>query len=255
MLKIYLNTEKIQKGDMYYKKICNIALLITSIFVFNTWKMTNQTLLPAIGQIEFFKNEPIQNLTIFLINSISAYGFFHGFVFLIRFLIEKITLAKKIIFGPAYFNGTWIGYYYAPENEIEPIVCYMMMEQDSERISMNAEAYNYSDRSYRCTWYSINDVFIDTPNALLHYIYEGYGKKNQVKINGRGMFTGKFLKKGFFRNPYRIDGSGFNSLSAIMIRMVFKKSSENTIVMEGKKSELINKAINFFKEDVLKKDG
>jgi hypothetical protein len=213
-----------------------------------TWKLTETIDFSRINNIA------IQDSIIFLINFISAYGFFNVFVSLIAGILERCQLVKKIILGSSYLEGTWVGYYFTPENT--PIVFFQIIEQNTEQIHILTEAY-YENKRNRCKWYSISEVSIDTLRSTLNYLYDVdmINKNEQDNSRSLGLFISTFHKKknGFLKYPCRINGYAFNLNSQTKLKTVQIKYSDSTYINleEGDINRLIQKAMDFYAKDAM----
>ena len=149
---------------MFYRKICNIALILTSIFVFYTWSFTNSVNFP------YFENK----ILVYFLNFVSAFGIFRLVVFIAVNILERIKLVKKIIFGSSYFEGTWVGYYFSPyDNKL--VIFYQTIFQTIEDVNIFTRAYNEEDMSYRGIWTSISTVSIKPIESEMSYLFKFVG--------------------------------------------------------------------------------
>jgi len=218
---------------MMYRKICNIALLVTSFFVFITWTLTNEI------SISHDYNGMFSQIIIFVINFASAFGFFRIFVSLTIYILERLKIAKKAIFASSFFEGRWVGYYVSPENN-KPIVFFQIIEQSIDVVHILSEDYNVDDsNSYRGVWKSEGDVSIASKKSSLSYLYNfDSTTPNSVTF---GMFNATFHKKGILSIPCIINGHAFNLHSKTKFRVQQIKVSDS-IVMGG------NDKKNFYKK-------
>lgn len=220
---------------MYQKRICNIALLITSILVYVMWSSL------AVCA----SNLPHSVLINFLLFFIVGYGFFHLCVSLTKCVLEKSETIKRIIFGSSYLEGTWIGYYIWEDKT--PVIFFQIIEQNIDYIYVLTEAYHL-DKSLRCTWHSISDVSVDARHSSLLYLYQVDSIGKNTCLNG--LFISKYLKRRWLcciNNPFRIHGYAFNLNSSIKTKTVQVKTSNNVIIRsDADIGELLQKALEFY---------
>jgi hypothetical protein len=246
---------------MLYKKICNSAILVTSILVFITWKGLIKTELP-ISDLPFLKYVN-QDVLKFVIGYFMAYGFFNFIVFFTINILIKITIEKKIILGSFYFEGTWIGYYFGPEKVYDssdnvsyaarkvPVIFFQTIQQNIDEIIIsNTEAYHKGDdnlyKTHRCSWHSISNVSISSSGSLLSYLYHATSIQADDDLT-LGLFTGTFHRKGIFNNPCRIQGQAFNTYSKKYIKTLqIKEKNSIKITSEEEVKKLLEKAIEFY---------
>jgi hypothetical protein len=119
------------------KKIYNISLASTSIFVFLTWNFT------ARIDPNIFQNTATHITVTTTINLVLAYGFFHALANIIIYFSNKSTYIKKLILGSSYIEGIWIGYSIS-SLEGNDSLRYIVKEinQDMENIVITARSYD-----------------------------------------------------------------------------------------------------------------
>ncbi|MCL2243661.1 MAG: hypothetical protein FWC03_04245 [Treponema sp.] len=227
---------------MLHRKIYNIALIVTSIFVFFTWSLTNTINLP------FFENRVI----LYLVNFASSFGFFKLFVIITTYILERITFVKKIIFGSSYFEGIWIGYYTSPTDG-KTRIFFQIIDQTIDDVNIFSRSF-ILDKTYRGSWKSTNDVSINPKKSELSYMYEFDGV--DTTDHTHGMFIGSFCKKGILKTPFSMTGNAFNYYSKVKIRTELIKVSNSTVLKDYDKdydkNKLLEKALKFYKDEVTK---
>jgi hypothetical protein len=221
---------------MYYKKICNIALFGTSIFVFVIWSLFQNIDISKIGI------EKVQYIVKIIFTMIYAYGFFNLSVHVLIKLLIKIPLVKKIIYGSSYIEGTWIGYYFNMNN---PYLCSLHITQTIEKTNIMSKAY-YLNNSIRGHWDSKSDVTIEKSNNLLSFLYEV--KLSDLNASYDGMAQLFLQIKGMLKNPYKMDGFAYNLKSRIKLPMYLMKISDyqNPEIDED---ELVIKAKEYYQNN------
>ena len=189
------------------------------------------------------------------IGFVVAYGFFHLFACLTAKLLENIHIIKRIVFGSSYFEGTWVGYYFAKDNV--PAIIVQKMEQSIDCMHISAIVY-YDDKTPKRKWKSIGKVSVDTDTSSLLYMYESNtiykDYKNEQELekktleHGFGVF--EFQQKPFlwfFRNPCRLIGY---TRSRKKVNVVLTKVSDNVCInSEDDVHEFVQKALNFYQLD------
>jgi hypothetical protein len=225
--------------NMFYKKICNIAISLTSIAVFLIWASLYDI------DLSYFKNSCVQYLIKTLIGLVFAFGFFKMLVFAIIFLIEKSSRFKRCVFDSSYFEGIWVGYYIAPIDG-RHVIFYQIIEQTTEHIQISVQAYHADDRSYRGNWKSIHMVFINPKEARLIYSYEFTGISQNEQPVSRGLFEADFQKDAK-KIPCRIEGNAFNFITKMRFKMDIKKESNNPVIENNDNKKLLDAAYEFYK--------
>jgi len=228
---------------MIYKKICNGALFVTSIFVFVTWSWID------ISNLGYFDNKIITTIIEMVLKFISAFGFFSIIVSITAYILVKIPLLKKIIFGSSYFEGRWVGYYVAPSDNAH-VIFYHIIEQNIDYTNISTWSYNVSDMSFRGLWDTTSEVSINIKKSEMSYLYEFDGINPSKHTHG--MFTGKYFKEGIFKIPCRMTGHGYNSESHTKFLTETRKISHSTIMNNNDKSRFLQEAHDFYNNEVLK---
>ena len=124
------------------KRIYNLALLFTSIFVFAVWTL--------LGQIntDLISSPVIRYVIMTFISFIFAYGFFHGSANIAIFLSDRMVLIKKLILGSSYIEGVWVGYSLEKSctnldvASSVPRYTVRTIEQTMDKITISTKAYN-----------------------------------------------------------------------------------------------------------------
>ena len=225
---------------MVYEKIYTIAIFFTSIFVFTIWVLIG-------GSI--YVDGADQKIYTVLLGIVFSYGFFGLFTNIILLLLNKSTKIRKIVLGPTYFEGTWVGYYMATENT--PVIFFQIIQQSIDDINITTEAYHI-DRRYRCSWWSVSKVSADPRTLKLYYMYEidKMVDENEITI---GIFNSNFLvnKKWGISNPCRINGYAFNLHSKEKVRVQQIKLRDTiSIVNDDCIDVLVKKALEFYHRDI-----
>jgi len=202
---------------MYYKRICNIAILATSLLVFFVWSIINDINFSSYG-ITGFWAVGIN----FVISFIVAFGFFNGFTIFTTKVILRITLVKRLILGSAYIEGVWVGFYITPKR---PYLCYVTVEQNIDEPTI-INGFSYSvEKEKRHLWNSCGEVSIDKNSLRFQYILTPIGVEatDDGFINYDGFANYLLYNKKRFRNPHSINGRAFNLESPIKIHTELKK--------------------------------
>ncbi|MDR0437125.1 MAG: hypothetical protein LBH22_02345 [Bacteroidales bacterium] len=243
--RIQLGFRASQDIIMYYKRICNIALFVTSIVVFYVWT-TIGYLLGNVDEASLYGLSKYS--TQLLISFICAYGFFHFFVTLTIKVLEKSVIVKRIVFGSSYLEGTWVGYYFSPPNI--PVIFVQKIEQGTDHTHISSDSYHL-DLGFRCKWQSISEVSIDIKKSSLLYMYEV--ESIDKKTRAHGLCVLEFLQKKYSmirRNPHRLSGYVFNTGTATRINILLVKISDDTCISsEEEQHKLILAALDFYKLD------
>jgi hypothetical protein len=229
---------------MYYEKICNVALVVTSIVVFFIWQFVNTINFP-----DYFYPQ-IQPMIKTFINLIFAYGFFNSFIFLFKKLLEALTPIKKIIYGESYIEGTWIGYYFVENNVF---LIYAKIQQAIGGININGKAVYMDKKTTRCLWNSSSYVTIDRPNNKVSFMYE------VQSMDDNGIYKGIFEldleeKRGLLNNPFRMHGYAFNLHSKQKIEIKLERlGKSNSKNKNGHDEEILfNKVLEIYEKDIKK---
>jgi len=242
---------------MHYKRIYNIALFSTSILIFIIWSI----IIPVIKTFNI-GSVLIENMIRFLISSVFAYGSFHAIVLLIVGLLKRVMFVKRLIFGPSYIEGTWIGYYFAGKNNI-PVIFFQIIKQDIDEIHILSQCY-HTDKTYRCAYNSIGEVSIEPSSSSFRFLY------NVDRIDKKevhyGMVISKlqFEKRRFSKFPCRITGysyylgvhqkqfvvqTKYSDSIFINSKLDYKESKYNFLISSEQTAELIQKALDFYNKE------
>ncbi|MCL2211374.1 MAG: hypothetical protein FWB95_05575 [Treponema sp.] len=226
---------------MLYKKIFYLALLITSVLVFFTWSIIDNSNFLIMSD-----NVYLQMLFKILTSLILAYLFFYSIASFVIYLLNRLKKIKKFIFRSIYFEGTWIGFYRTKDNN--PIVYFQIIEQDIEHMHIYGEAY-YLNMNLRCSWHSTSEVTIEIKNATLSYLTDIELDINKVHIPG--FFISTFFKKGIREIPWRIKGTS-TSLNNTNVSIEQIKVSDKTDILKciDDKTKLLQEAIKTFQDDI-----
>ena len=221
---------------MHYKRVCNIAILMTSILVFLVWTL--------ISYINFARFN-ITGLWVYVINFaitfIVAFGFFNLFTIAITKLLYGVTWIKKIMLGTSYIEGTWVGYYLSTSNNIN--LCYVTIEQSIESPTI-INGFSFSVRgAYKNRWNSNGEVSIDLTKNTLSFLYEISLLNDDIPRIG--FVNYRIHGKRRFKNPYLITGEAFSPGTSKM-HTSFKKYSDKATDTDPKK--LISMAREHYNE-------
>ena len=219
---------------MLYRKIFNLALFVTSIFAFFVaW--------PLVINLPYH-NEFVQFLAFF----VSASGFFNIFTSLAVYILEKIPVVKKTIFGLSYFEGKWIGYY-AKQGK-RPYIFYVVMGQTLEHTHFSASIYSVENKRHKGVWKSTGEVTINPLASEMSFLYEI--NMLSEKTPRHGLFQATFYKKGIFKTPWRIKGFAVTPVSGIKNKVEMKKVSNSSLVKDGDEEKLLQEALEFCKDEI-----
>ena len=222
------------------KRIYNISLLVTSVFVYFVWKLFDAIDLSVIS------TDAIRKIVVMAIDFVVAYGFFHFFANILVMLSGNVSLVKRLILGSQYIEGVWVGYWYLEENgEKKPIFFKEIIEQTVDDIVISGEAY-YRDRTLRCYYSSDALVKIDTRDYSLFYVYNArFAAQND---NCLGVTYLRLQHRGHFTSPERFLGYSMN--------LGNEKTEDGAIGMRVSKlphkftsQQLLDKAIKFYNEE------
>jgi len=217
---------------VYYKRICNIAILMASFLVFIVWSIINGIDF-SVYNLQGFWAYGIN----FFISFISAYGFFNLFTSLITKSLHKITWVKRLILGSAYIEGIWIGYYTAPHRHY---LCYVIVEQGIDK-STDISGFSFSvDKELKNIWNSDGEVSIDKNSMRFQYVLTS--TNDNANYDGFVKYT--LHEKRQLKNPCLISGSAFNLETPMKIHAELKKSSHKPINYE--RETLIAEALAFY---------
>jgi hypothetical protein len=221
---------------MYYKKICNIALFGTSVFVFIIWTLFQNIDCSKIGA------ELVQFIAKLIFIMINAYGFFNFSVVLLIKILIKIPLIKKLVFTSSYIEGTWVGYYY---NMDKTYLCSLHITQTIEKTIIRSKAF-YFNYQLRGHWDSISDVTMEHSNNLISFLYEV--KLNDESASYDGMAQLFLQIRGVLKNSDKMDGFAYNLKSKVKLPMYLKKINDNPDP-DIDENELIKEAEKYYQNN------
>lgn len=142
-------------------KAHSISFAISTAVVYTIWNRL------ASIQTNFF----IISILVAFATSLTFYKWmFH----LLLFLIEHVSILKKIILGKYYLEGIWIGFY-TVDNEIE--YYYEIIEQSLDETIIKGTAYG-TDRKKIGEWTIVNPT-LNIAESKLTYYYE----MNDISVN------------------------------------------------------------------------
>jgi len=224
------------------KRVYNISLLVTSAFVYLTWKLTEQIDLSGIS------NNTLQYAIMMLMDFVLAFGFFHVFAKVIIYLSNRINIVKRLILGASYVEGVWVGYYYLGD-ERRLVFCIEQIEQSLDDVVIVGEAY-YEDKSYRGSWSSNDLVSIDVSNYSLVYLYST--DFVNPSFSNLGVANFRLQRRGHSTCPERLIGYTMNVGSKSKDITVEKKLSK--LPHKYDTLQLLEKAIEFYHQEI-KREG
>lgn len=121
-------------------------------------------------------------------------------------LFQIILLKKSFAFGKSYLEGYWVGVYKNSNGKLRYF--WEKYTQDFNQTSIHGECYDESGRNI-ASWNSSN-VFIDTVNSQLNYVYTNRSVEVKSSHLAEGFCQFEILSDGFTKCPNKLKGSSCN---------------------------------------------
>ena len=116
---------------------------------------------------------------------------------------KKWTWVKKIMLGPYYLNGTWVGFYIGTLGKVRFLV--ERFEQDIDSLVIRGKSFD-ENLNYHANW-TASSVNIDSLTGKISYMYECSPMKDSSNHNGVAIFD-------FIRNNQSSPAKGLEGFSA-----------------------------------------
>jgi hypothetical protein len=164
-------------------------------------------------------------------------GVYKSLAFSVHGAFSNIRYVKKFFLGPAFVEGTWVGFY-GPKDK--PYYAIDVFEQSLANTSMFGGSYlNQSEQ--RSNWIG-RIVHIDETARILSFHCEVSIISENKKTDA---ITEFMLVRGNNNVPHRMNGNSSNISDGHMIEVHMKKLSDNTVY---DKVAALNAAIEYRKE-------
>jgi hypothetical protein len=118
---------------------------------------------------------------------------------MLGWVIGRVPLLKRLIFGPVYVEGTWVGRFTASNQARWTIECF---EQNLDGVVIRGQARNSNGTIY-ATW-TTSSVAVDPDKGELTYSYECDLTGTTFRQQGIGFFH--FERESSAKPPHRIEG-------------------------------------------------
>ena len=207
-------------------RVNSLVASMTVIIMYELIKISGQ--LPSITPqhiIDFFG----QTLFTTGVSFLGTIGIYTVLFLALRLAIERVRWIKRLALGPAYVEGTWIGYYGTPGGDTHYAID--VYKQTLTATSIRGKGFSATTGEPRATWKS---DFVRTDSDLIEFIcvvtmFRGPPKINAVTefhwIGRPGLLKTLFNKcRGKFVAP-EIEGTSVNINDVTMIVRMFKFSN------------------------------
>jgi hypothetical protein len=132
--------------------------------------------------------------------AVASAATYRGLVFGINWLLRRSEFIKKRMLGPAYLNGTWVGWYRGADGNIKYVV--EIVEQTFTSVLTRGEAFDDAGTS-RGDWVS-EAMFVAPARAQL--VYTCNAQFNSVGTPSRSLVVFKLERKENTAAPDALDG-------------------------------------------------
>jgi len=181
------------------KRIYNVSLVVTSVFVYVVWGWVSQWGLNNVT------DPTVRQTAKIFIDFILAYGFFHFFNGILIMIANNVFWIKKMVLGSTYIEGIWVGYYL---NEDEASFYKARIEQTLDGVYVTGEDY-FDDGELCRIWRSDSLVSINENEHSLTYIFKVKHTTQTAENPGIAYF--RLENQGTAsRRPTRLSGGTLN---------------------------------------------
>ena len=140
------------------------AVSLTIILMFALMKMVNQIPYSSISAISIYLNNIFVQLSLWVIGSVTAYSWISRGLLV---LISHIHPVRRILLGPAFIEGTWVGWFKGHSDKTRYLV--EIYEQSLSEITMRGYAYDSAGREHS-VW-NTRTTRLDVKNGIFCYTY------------------------------------------------------------------------------------
>jgi len=172
-----------------------------------------------------------------LASGVFSIGLYRVIVYFLLQLFRRVSWIKKLILGPAFLHGTWVGFFIGRAGSVRYFV--EVFEQDLTRTVVRGRSFR-EDASFHGFWVSDN-VSVDPVRARLSYIYETDAIGNTFVNPGIAVF--QLERKDITEPAIRMQGFSSDLYNSSKLPAYEKKISEKLIFDN---SEAIEKARDLY---------
>ena len=167
---------------------------------------------------------------------------FYRFVFsLFLFAFRKSRGVRKLLLGPYYMEGCWIGFFVSTDNT--PRFYYEIFEQTLSTLVIKGKSHR-EDHTYHGTWIA-EDVFIDTKVGKMTYVYHA-DPIGDTFINP-GLATFFFMRESPDKPPLRMFGYASDLYKQGKLKSFEVKLSDATACIDSQ--EALRKAKELYEKE------
>jgi hypothetical protein len=177
-------------------------------------------------------------LSVFAAGLISL-GLYRFLATILLSLFRKIPYIKKLILGPRYMEGTWVGFFVGHENKIRYLV--ETFEQDLNELIIRGKVFR-EDGTYHCVYVSQNAT-VDIKNGKLSYSYDADSIGSTYINPGLARFDLERVSKE--SPPSRISGYSSDLFHSKKLMAFEEKLTEKTCM---ETSKAVEKAIEIYQK-------
>ena len=158
-----------------------------------------------------------------LASLLTSAGMYRGLALLIRWLMEKSAWIRRLVFGPYYMYGTWVGEFTGHDGDKRYMVEHFCQEIDSLTISGRSFTIHHTEHGY---WRS-ESVTVDARNGRLifTYIFENLSRSSSLY----GVHTSSFERSSAKYAPTKISGFAQDMNDTMRIAVHSEKISESLL--------------------------
>jgi len=211
-----------------------VTLTTALMFVGITWVSTKTDL-------------PSQNYLVSLVvSALASIGTYFSITKALKWLLKRSRKIRKIILGPSYLDGTWVGYLVDENGKAFLIV--EQYEQDIDGLVIRGSSYNF-DELKESRWVS-KMCNLDALKGVITYNFECVTVKKGTTFEGVGDF--QLCRTAKTEPPCEIQGLIYDFISSSENAKVVEEVKLDSSVVEF---EAVKKAKAFWKERTEKRSA
>lgn len=208
------------------------SLAISTAVVFFIWSNV-----PRLVPVFDFLQNPIW---VAVLGGIMSFGFYKAMIAILFQIAKKFEIVKKLLLGPAYLNGTWVGFYVGTSGNVRYFI--ERFEQELDGLTIRGSSLN-EDKKHHAEWTSTT-FSIDVKMGKLSYMYDC---ESQLQLgNNNGLASFIFERAGANKPPYELRGWSSDLHVGKKIFGMETKISDSLIT---DRAFSINKAVEFYEKN------
>ncbi|MCP4312966.1 MAG: hypothetical protein GY790_17030 [Bacteroidetes bacterium] len=106
-------------------------------------------------------------------------------LFICKYLLVRLQLFRKLVFGKAWLEGTWVGFYIGRSGKVRYYT--HTIEQDFDRTLIRANAFKENGSHF--AFWVIEETWIKPRVGTLQYMYQTFAHRNNFLDEGLANFS------------------------------------------------------------------